>query len=404
MIFKFKAQKPDGSVYEERRESPDKFALYRELKKEGDIVISAVEEGKKSKFNLGFILGFFGNIALREKILFAKNLGSMLKAGLSLSRALDVIIRDSRNKKLKAVVGRLSDDVRRGETLHEALAKHQTVFPALFVSMVKAGEESGSLAESLAIVADQMDKIYSLQRKVRGALIYPVIIICLMIVITVVMLIYVVPNLTETFADLEVDLPLSTRFIISLSDLVQNQGIMVLGAILLFLTSVVYLARTKKGKFFLHLFYVKVPLIGELVKEVNSARTARTLSSLLYSGVDVMSAISIAGEVVQNVHYKAVLEEASQEIKKGSPLSTAFAAHEDLYPPFVGEMASVGEETGKLSEMFSEVAIFYENNVDQKTKNFSALIEPFLMIAIGVGVGFFAISMLSPTLSLVNAL
>ncbi|MDO8510317.1 MAG: type II secretion system F family protein, partial [bacterium] len=162
--------------------------------------------------------------------------------------------------------------------------------------------------------------------------------------------------------------------------------------------------RTPRGKKLLDYLILKLPVIGTISKETNAARTARTLSSLLSSGVDVVIAMNITAEVVPNSYYKVVLKEAEKAIEKGQPLSAVFAEHSDLYPVFVGEMVSVGEETGKLSEMFMEVAKFYENEVEQKTKDLSTIIEPVLMVVIGVVVGFFALAMLSPTYSLMDKL
>ncbi|PIQ91686.1 MAG: hypothetical protein COV70_02430 [Parcubacteria group bacterium CG11_big_fil_rev_8_21_14_0_20_39_22] len=405
MLFHFKAQKLDGSVYEEDREATDKFALYRDVKKEGGIIISADEiESKSLKKYFEKIDELLGSIKIHDKIIFARNLGSMLHAGLSLSRSLSVIERQSRNKKLKKVILDVLENVSKGETLHNSLDKHPKVFPPLFSSMVKAGEESGSLPETLSTVASQMDKIYSLQKKVRGALIYPIIIVILMIIIGIIMLVYIVPNLTSTFTELGVELPLSTRIIIGISDILRYQFLWFIGAVVLIVIGAVSFMRTRSGRRFFDYFFLKIPIIGQLVKEVNTARTARTLSSLLSAGVDMLIALTIVGEVVQNSFYREVVEDAKENVERGATLSSVFAENEELYPPFVGEMASVGEETGKLSDMFLEVAVFYEDVVDQKTKNFSTIIEPFIMVFIGVGVGFFAIAMISPTLSLVNAL
>jgi type IV pilus assembly protein PilC len=233
---------------------------------------------------------------------------------------------------------------------------------------------------------------------------YPAVIFSLMIVIGVLMMVYMVPTLTATFVGLGIKLPLSTRIIIWISNFLKSYIILVvLGTIaLIFLAVMGY--RTKKGQRMSDYIFLHIPVIKEMVKQINSARTARTLSSLISSGVDIVLAIGITKEVIQNSYYKAVLEKIQDVIQKGEPISGVFIANPKLYPLFVGEMVSVGEETGKIGEMLLGVATYYEEEVDQKTKDLSSIIEPILMIFIGVGVGFFAISMLGPTYSLADAL
>lgn len=402
MQFSYKATKASGETYQGMREAPDKFALFRDLRKEGETVLSC-EEVKKNK--LSFELpAFLDGVKMHEKIIFARNLGGMIDAGLALSRALQVMERQTKKKKLKHIFSELNRFVSEGKSFHEALAQFPDVFGSLFVSMVKAGEESGNMASSLRQIAEQLDKTYVLQKKVKGAMVYPGVIISLMIVIGILMLTFVVPRLVDTFAELNSELPTSTKFVIWLSNIFQHHYLLALLVIGGLVAGFYYGIRTPAGKKGLDYVVLRIPVIGLIIKETNSARTARTLSSLLSSGVDLVLAIRITGEVIQNSFYKKVLEDASLRVEKGKPLSGVFLENENLYPIFVGEMASVGEETGELSKMFSGVADFYEQEVEQKTKDMSTIIEPMLMIVIGVGVGFFAISMISPMYSVLNDL
>jgi type IV pilus assembly protein PilC len=284
------------------------------------------------------------------------------------------------------------------------MRKYPEVFSVLFVSMVRAGEESGNLSFALQNVGLQMDKSYQLTKKIRGALMYPAVIFSLMIVIGVLMMVYMVPTLTATFVGLGIKLPLSTRIIIAISDFLKSYLLFVIvGAVIFaFLSMVAF--RTKRGQRMFDWVILHVPIISEIVKQINSARTARTLSSLLSSGVDVVVAIGVTKDVIQNSYYKEVLEKIQTTIQKGEQISTIFSANSHLYPLFVGEMVAVGEETGKTGEMLLSVALFYEDEVDQKTKDMSSIIEPLLMIFIGAAVGFFALSMLGPTYSLADAI
>lgn len=401
-IYIYKAQKEDGSEYESEFQADNKGGVYTHIREEGGTVIS-VEEKREHKVSLNKLMTKLNRVKEHEKITFVKNLSTMIEAGLAVSRALSVMERQTRNPKLIQVIQSLSADIAKGTPLHEAMEKFPKAFSRIVVSMVRVGEESGNLAGSLAQVGEQMEKTYTLKKKVKGAFMYPAIILTVMVIIGIVMMVFIVPTLSATFADLSVELPLSTRIVIGVSEFLRNNSIVALVGAIALGALFLYSIRTKKGKWAFEGFVLHVPVVGSLVKEVNSARTGRTLSSLLSSGVDMVLALQITGEVLQNTHYKKVLAEAEEVVQKGQPISAVIAKYEKLYPVFVAEMASVGEETGKISEMFANVATFYENDVDQRTKDMSTIIEPFLMVIIGIGVGFFAVSMLSPTYSLVDA-
>lgn len=404
--FIFKAKRPSGEVYANERDAADRFELYKLIREGGDEAIEVREvKGSKSglrKISFGGKAG--GRIKMADKINFARNLGAMLQAGLALSRALSVLEKQSSNKTFKSILTDLMAEINKGTTFSESLAKHPKTFPPLFISMVHAGEQSGTLADSLKIIATQMENSYALERRIRGALMYPSVIIAAMVLIAILMFIFVIPTLLKTFTDLHVELPFTTKVVLAISNAIQYKGLYVLIVVAAVTVSIFRWSKTPGGKKFLHMFYLKIPTIGSLVQEVNAARTARTLSSLLNSGVDVVESVNITAGVVQNVHFKKVLVQAAEAIKKGDLMSKVFSQYTKLYPVFFAEMMSVGEETGKISDMLHGVAIYYEDDVELKTKNMSTIIEPFLMIIIGAAVGFFAVSMISPMYSLVNAI
>lgn len=399
--FTYKALKPSGETYETSRESADKFALYREVKSEGDMVIS-VSENKSGKFTFEKINNILSRVSMHEKIVFTKNLGAMLSAGLSLSRSLAIIEKQTKNKRLKNIVVSLASSISSGKTLSEGMREFPNTFSKLLISMIEAGEESGSLAESLSTVSVQMDNIYKLQKKVKGAMLYPLIIVVVMFIIGTLMLVYVVPGLTKTFKEVNVILPLSTRSIIFVSDTIKNHSVSAFVAMVTLFGILYAWTRTKKGKLAIDFIVLHFPAISTIAKETNAARTTRTLSALLYSGVPIGQALSITSDVVQNSYYKKVLNESRISVEKGGSISEVFVKNDHLYPIFVGEMINVGEETGNMPKMLMEVAVFYENEVEQKTKDMSTIIEPFLMVFIGAVVGFFAISMITPMYSIMN--
>lgn len=407
MHFSYTAKRKDGSVYTDTFEGENKSELFASIHTKGDILISHEEvssDGSMFSFLSKMMKSSAIHIKMIDKITFARSLGNMLEAGLSLTRAIGVMEKQTKNEKLKHVFVTLNADISAGKTFHEALAGFDTVFPAIFVSMVKAGEESGNLSEALKTIALQMEKTYQLQKKIKGAMVYPGVIITVMIIIGIILMVTVVPKLTETFKDVKADLPSSTKFVIWLSDTLKNHiilfGITAAAAVLGFLRFL----KSVVGKKILDATTTRIPIIGNIVIESNSAKTARTLSSLIGSGVDLLQSVRITQEVLSNDRYKNVLQETEKAVEKGKPLASVFAVHEDLYPPFVGEMISVGEETGKLSGMLQGVAVFYEGEVEQKTKDLSTIVEPILMVFVGAAVGFFAVAMITPMYSVMNNL
>jgi type IV pilus assembly protein PilC len=400
--FTFKAKKPTGETYTATKDAADRYELYKLIKEEGDEVVDVKEKtGKGLSMSMSF---GHKKVKVIEKINFARNLGAMLDAGLALSRALSVLERQSTNRTLKEVLTQIMADISKGDTFSDALAKHPKIFSALLISMVHAGEQSGTLADALKVVSTQMDKTHALERRVKGALMYPGVILCVMILIGVLMMTFVVPTLLKTFTELNVTLPLPTRIVLGISNLFQNYGLIVLLVVAAAISGFIWWSKRQSGKKVLHALVLKIPVIGSLVQEVNTARTARTLSSLLGSGVDVVESMAITAHVLQNIYFRAVLEKAGEAIKKGDLMSKVFTEADKLYPVFMAEMMSVGEETGKTGEMLLGVAHYYEDDVEQKTKDMSTIVEPILMVVIAAGVGFFAIAMISPMYSLVDAI
>lgn len=400
--FTYTAEKSDGEIYKGVAQARDRFELYNVVRGEGGRIIALSEEAKKGILDLDYWNAKLSTVKEYDKILTARNLGAMLGAGLALARALAVLERQTSNRKLASVVGEVASDVRRGESLHAAMAKYPHVFSKLFVAMVRSGEEGGDLSQTLQTISDQMERMYVLKKKIKGAMIYPAIILIAILGIGVFMMVNVVPTLADTFKQMNATLPTSTQIVIGMSNFLITHTWETAGGAAAVIALFVFAMRTDTGHRIVDAILLHTPAISGIVKEVNAARTARTLSSLLSAGVDVIGALEISGEVVQNARFKSVIDEAKQAVQRGEPLSSAFVRHENLYPAFVGEMMAVGEETGALAEMLKRLALFYEDEVDRSTKDMSTIIEPFLMLIIGAAVGFFALSMISPIYSLAN--
>jgi len=297
-----------------------------------------------------------------------------------------------------------AESIKKGSSFCEALAEYPRVFPQIFVAMARAGEESGSLADSLNVVALQMERSEELVRKIKGAMIYPAIVVSAVIIVGILMLIYVVPTLSSTFASLGVQVPLATRIIVALSDFMVAHDLFVLAALIALVAGSVLFIRSRIGSNLVVAGALHLPVVGELVRETYTARASRTLSSLLSAGVPVLDALAITREVVHAKAFAKVVEEAEVHVKKGELLSASFSEHTKLYPILMSDMLAVGEETGKVAEMLKQIAEFYEKNVAEKTKDLSTVIEPVLMIFIGIFVGIFAVSMIAPIYQLSSAI
>ena len=402
--FHYKAARASGEAFEGTVDVPDRFAVYGEVRKEGGSVLSITEEHKGLSMDVGHLLSPLARVRTSEKIMFARNLGAMLSAGLPLSRALSVLERQAHNQKFRETLAAVGADIKEGKSFHEALARFPGVFPNLFIAMVRAGEESGKLADGLAVVAEQMERSYLLTKKIRGAMIYPGVILSLMAVIGVAMLIFVVPTLTATFAEFDVELPLLTRLIVALSDWLVAHTLLATAGGLAAAFGLTSLARTTGGRRLRQEAVLRLPILKTFTRELNSARTTRTLSSLLTSGVPFLEALGITREVVQHERFREIITRAEESVAKGKPIAKVFMEHGELYPPFVGELMDVGEETGQLPAMLLRIATFYENEVEQRTKNLSTIIEPALMVVIGLSVLVFALSVIQPIYSLSSAL
>lgn len=381
--------------------APDRTLAISKIRDMGLSPLVLVEKRGSANIKLPDI---FGGVKLHEKIIFTRNLAGMLSAGLSLYRALSVLEKQTVNETFKKILIALSAEIDRGGSLSDGLLKYPKVFSPLFISMVKAGEESGNLSGSLKEIGLNLEKSYELNKKIKGALTYPTVIVSAIVLIGVLMMIFVVPTLTKTFTELGVDLPTSTKFVIFVSTTLKENALILLGLVVMFFVGMWYLLKVQSVKRAIDYIVLRIPVIGLMIKEVNAARTARTLSSLLSSGVSITRALTITKEVLQNSYYKQVIDKGIKGIEQGSPISASFKEHKELYPVMVGEMMEVGEETGKLAQMLLDIAVFYEGEVDNKTKNLSTIIEPVLMIFIGAAVGFFAISMLTPMYSLMDSI
>jgi len=400
-LFVYSAAKQDGTLSQGQREAEDEKALAQTLKQEGLLLLRAKEEGRKEgllgiRINAGELIAYIRPISLVEKMFFSRNLSVMLKAGLSLTRALEASVEESTNPRFKKVVLAVLANVVKGKTFADSLKLHPKVFNELYVNMVEVGETTGKLSLVLKLMANQMKKDHELRSRVRGAMMYPAIIVVALIGIGSMMMIYVVPTLADTIRQLGTELPLSTRIVLGISDVIVHYAIWTFMGVFAFVALCWRALKSQFGKTLFDRTVLKIPIFGGLVGKFNMARFSRTLAYLVTSGVPIVHSLEITAKVLGNTNYRAAVLHASQDIQKGKQLNEILHGYPGLFHPMVIQMVKVGEETGKISDMLLRLALFFEEDVNNATKNLSSLIEPILMLIIGAIVGFFAISMLQP--------
>jgi type IV pilus assembly protein PilC len=386
-----------------RLAAKDEASLARQLRSEGFLVTSLkpVEEEGSDGVPVRF-LDRFQTVPLKDRMVFARNLSVMTASGLSLSRSVSNLQAQVRNAYFKKILASVHEDLQGGKTLSASLARFPGVFSELFVNMVYVGEVSGNLDKVLDILAVQLEKEHDLLSKVRGALMYPAVVLVAMVLVGILMLTYILPQITGVFRDMNVTLPPTTRFIIGVSEFLRNHSVLSLSMFLGALVSFGLFLKTAAGKRTLGFLVLRTPAVGNIVVKVNCARFARIYSSLLRSGVSVVESLRIVGRTLSNVYYKEALDRGIAEIQKGNDLSKVIGGHPGLFPVLVTQMIEVGEETGKTEEVLEKLAGFYEEEVSQITKNLSSVIEPVLMLVIGGAVGFFAVAMLQPMYSVLE--
>lgn len=345
-------------------------------------------------------LKFSRRVTLAQKIFFVQQLGVMLRSGISMSVALKTLSEQTSSKGFKLILIDLQGGVEKGNLLSRGLENYSKVFGELFINMIKAGEASGKLEEVLKQLFVQMKKDHDIIAKVRGAMIYPAIVILMMVIIGVLMLIYVMPAMSSIFEEINVPLPLATRILIYTSGFALKYGIFLLIGLVILGAIFGRIVSLPAGKRQFHKFLLKLPIFGGIIRKINIARFCRSLSSLLKTDIPVVQSFEITAKVLGNVSYKEALSDAKEKIKKGVGIQQSLQPYVKLFPPVVLQMVSVGEETGSLDEILEESAIFYEEDVAQTMNDLPSIIEPLLMVILGIGVAGMAVAVIMPMYSL----
>ena len=413
MIFKYKAKNENGEIQEGTMDVKDQVELTRRLRAEGFFVIDTeIVAGKEKKFQLKNFTQFdtkqlvekIRGVSLEEKMMFSRNLAVMIESGIALTRSLKVLQKQTQSPTFKSAVNKISEDITKGITFSDAIAQYPKIFNELYVNMVKVGEATGNMDETLNLLANQLEKEHELRSKVKGALTYPIIILIAMSGVGILMMVTVIPQLQKVFTDLGIELPVTTKFILLLSNFIQKFWWILLSSIPVFVVGIKKFLGTQNGKKFFSWIFLHLPIFKGLTLKINNARFARNISSLISGGVPIIEALNITSNTLSNYFYKKSLADSSKEVKKGVSLHEVLGSHYKFYTPLLLEMVEVGEESGKLSDLLAKVAEFYEGEVSDTADNMSSIIEPVLMIFIGGTVGFFAISVMQPIYGMLGQL
>jgi type IV pilus assembly protein PilC len=353
-----------------------------------------------------FFIDHLTRVPLVDRIFFLDHLRTMIHAGLSLIEALHVLTKETQNKKLLFIIADVTSFVEKGNQLSDALKRYPKIFPDLQTTMVASGEIAGKLEEALEQVVTQMKKSHALTSSIKGAMIYPSVVLSAIGVIGVIMVTMVLPKIIALFDEFDAELPLATKLLINTTNFLSqplNLSIILalfFGAIFLF----IFLLRTNRAfKFTMHGIILHLPIIGGIAKKINLARFSITLSSLLKSTIPIVDALHISSKTCKNLHYQDALEQATQRLSKGEQLSEILSLKPKLFPPMVTEMIMVGEKTGEIDHLLQELSTFYSDEVDKIMKNFATIIEPVIIILLGLGVAGIAVAVIMPMFSLTQS-
>ena len=391
--FKYAAKDRDGKNVTGILDAVDRNAAIGMLRKR-DLVIISLDESR-SGFNLSAVFKSKKRIKLEDLVIFSRQLATMVDAGIPLVSALDILGEQIENKTFSACIIEIRNEVEAGSSLSEALARHKSVFSQLFVNMVKAGESSGMLDEILDRLALYLEKTNSLQRKIKSALVYPAVVSSMALAITLVLLLKVIPVFKGIFAGFGAQLPRPTMILIMISDTLQKYFLICASIIIAIGFAVARYVRTEKGKLQFDTLLLHLPVFGILFTKVAVSKFTRTLSTLIRSGVPILSALEIVGKTSGNALVEHAIDNVRANVREGESVAEPLARSK-IFPPMVTRMVAVGEQTGELEKMLSKIADFYDEQVDATVTALTSMMEPFIIAFLGIVIGSIVICMFLP--------
>lgn len=369
------------------------------LRLDGKVILS-VEENYSGKF----WIWSKPTMSIQEKMLFVSNLATMLRVGITIVDSLEIIISQTKKKKLIAMYQDIMDRLSTGESLSDALSNYENIFSGLFLGMIRTGERSGNLPEVMDYLSIQLSKEYELRRKIVSAMVYPLVIMSLTLTLAIALVVFVMPKITEIFDKFDVELPLPTRMLIGLSNFLIENTLLTISMAVIVVILLIAMFKSEILKPMWQRIFLRVPIFGKVMIYANVARFARSFNSLLQAGLPVVESLRIIADMMNVVVYKNLVEEVADKIEKGGKLGDGFAVNERLFPILVSKLLTIGESTGTLELTSGRIATLYEKDVDAKTKNMSVLMEPVLLVLMSGLVGGIALSIILPIYQLPNLL
>ncbi|MBU1061707.1 MAG: type II secretion system F family protein [Candidatus Omnitrophica bacterium] len=388
-LYKYVAKETTGKTVRGILEFTDKSLLIEALRRRGLVIISIDETAKiKTK-------AYYRKVKLDDIVIFSRQLATMVDSGIPLVQAMDILYDQIEKPNFKKIVGTIRDDIEIGSSFSDALLKHPSVFSALYVNMVKAGESSGALDDILDRLASYLEKASNLERKVKSSLIYPAVVITMAILITLVLLLKVIPTFKGIFDMLGGTLPLPTRVLIFVSDTLRNMFLYVACGFGVGLFALRRYVKTPQGKAMFDKMSLMLPVLGPLLRKVAIAKFTRTFSTLVKSGVPILVSLDIVGKTSGNTVIENAIKDVRTGIKEGENIASPLAKS-NAFPPMVVRMIQVGEQTGELEKMLGKIAEFYDDQVDAAVSGLTSLIEPVIIAFLGIVIGGIVIAMFLP--------
>lgn len=347
----------------------------------------------------------FGGVSHLEKLLFTKHLSVMVRSGIPLLESIETLISQTKSPTFRGILEAVHSGVKNGQALALTLGRYPKVFDSFYLSMVRVGEESGTLEESLDFLARQLAKENALRNKVRGAMMYPMLLLSAVGIMGGFIALFVLPQLVKFFEAFNVALPVATRILLFVANLMKDYGVLIVGGTVVLAFGLIAVLNSPPVKPYWHIIQLKLPLFGPFFVSVNLANMARNLGVLLKTGVPVTRSLEVTAETLDNLKFKRDLLEVSQKLSRGKNISAAMSNPSYFeFPSIVSKMIGVGEKTGQLEETLLYLSEFYEDDIDNFTKNLTTVLEPFLLIGIGLVVGFVALAIISPIYELTGSI
>lgn len=398
-VYQYKARGSDGKIVSGLVEAPSEPVAARLLHDKQLFVITLQANGGSA--SIAGLLDRFQRVGFTDTVNFTRQLATMVVAGLSLPEALTILRAQTTNKLFAEMMQEVEHQIVGGGTLADSLAKYPAYFPTTYIALVRAGESSGTLDQVLTRLADILESQREFKGKVSGAMIYPVIIMIGMTGVVFVMMTVVVPKLTDLYKDFNIDLPASTKLLMSISGFFVHYWWLMIITIVGLGALFSRWKKTPEGELIVDTLVLKIPLFGELQKKIMLVEFTRTLGMLIASGIHILEGLRILKESLGNVVFRNAIGEISKKIEKGFPLGDTFSQY-PVFPPIVSQMMKVGEETGKLDDTLTKLSRYFETESEHLVKGLTTAIEPIIMVVLGVGVGFIVISVITPIYNLTS--